>query len=375
MNLKIKDFEKISLLSNRNLEKLASSVINKSYNAVLVNMYEDSVILLDHNDGYFYKADYRFDEDTLTFVFDKFDRIILEKEEVDFNKKVYDFFDGNSDSTSLIESYKENISEQDKVVSELINESLSNKNFEEVLDLSEIFESKVDVEFKNESWFKKWQERNLTHPLMEVYNFDWINPVSVSFTESEKVKVVSKNASERARNLWKNEKFKVVLKESFSSLIENVEEGIEKVKELLESYPIIFTLDKAERKTLFGKAVIADKDLREYITDLNKGIDILFESNEEVKEMKESYLREECSESKSKFTEKTEEEPKEEDVPEEIGKDENEKIAKKLQEIADKVSDEKLKEKLQKIIDDLADAEDTGMKVESVKEAIAILSL
>lgn len=370
MNLKIKDFEKINLLSNRNMEKLAASVINKSYNAALANMYEDSVILLDHVDGYFYKADFKFDENTLTFVFENFEQIVLEKEEVGFNKQVYEYFEGNADTTSLVEAYKENVSDQDKIVAEIVNEALSSKNFEEVLDISEILENKVEVEFKNEPFFKKWKERNFKYPLKEVYRFNWDEPVSVSLTETEVVKVVTGNAVEKAKSLWKNDKFKASLKEAFSVLVEDVETGFEKTKELFENYPMIFSLDKAERKTLFGKAVIADKDLREHIADISKGIDILFEENAEIKAMKEGYLSESCKD--EKHTEETEEK---EDVPEELSKDENGKIAKKLQEIADGVSDEKLKEKLQKIIDDLSDAEDTGMKVESVKEAIAILSL
>jgi len=386
MNLKIKNFERINLLSNRNLEKLASSVINKSYNAVLVNMYEDSVIMLDHNEGYFYKADYTFNENTLTFVFENFDRIILEKEESNFNKNVYDYFDGDADIASLTESYKNNISDQDKIVSEIIGESVNNKNFEEVLDITEIYENKEEIDYKNEVFFRKWKDRLISHPMNEVLNFNWEDKVAVTLTESESVKIVSKDVEEKARNLWKNEKFKGLIKESFSTLLEDTEAGIEQFKELLEHYPIIFTLSKADRKTLFGKAIVSDKLLRESVGDLTKGIEIIFESNEDVMSMKKSYLEEACKTKKPKFVSNTDkktpvdggpegQETEETDEPEELTPDENKKISDSLQKIADKVSDEKLKEKLQKIIDDLSDSEETGMKVESVKEAIAILSL
>lgn len=392
MNLKIKDFERMNLLSNRNMEKLAASVINKSYNAALVNMYEDCVILLDHNEGYFYKADYKFDDKKLQFVFENFERVILEKETVDFNKQVYEFFDGNTDSSALAESYKDNVSEQEKVINELIGETVNNKNFDEVLDISEILENKEEISFKNDKFFKDLKERLISHPLQEVFNFNWEDKVAVSLTESETVKIVSSNAKEKATNLWKNDKFKLAMNEAFTDLVNDPQGGIDEVKELLENYPIIFTLDRAERKTLFGKAIIANKDLRENMNSIIKGVEILFEQNSDIKEMSETYLSEACASKKPKFTAKTpvdtslsggdegkpkntEETDDEEDTPEEISKDDNAKISEALQKVADKVTDEKLKDKLQKIIDDLADAEDTGMKVESVKEAIAILSL
>ena len=61
----IKEFEELNLFSNRNVEKITEAIVNESDNAALVSMFEDNVILLDHNSGDFYSASYKFDGEDL----------------------------------------------------------------------------------------------------------------------------------------------------------------------------------------------------------------------------------------------------------------------------------------------------------------------
>ena len=66
--MSLREFEDMNLYSNKSMERIISSIVNESSNAALVNMYEDSVILLDHEEGTFYTADYKFEPKTLTLV-------------------------------------------------------------------------------------------------------------------------------------------------------------------------------------------------------------------------------------------------------------------------------------------------------------------
>ena len=93
MEIKLRDFESMNLFSNKNLEKVVASVVNKSSNAVLINMFEDSLILLDHNTGQFYAADYKFDPKKLTLQIENFEPVELIKEQDEFKDKLVEFFD------------------------------------------------------------------------------------------------------------------------------------------------------------------------------------------------------------------------------------------------------------------------------------------
>jgi hypothetical protein len=135
----IKQFEEINLFSNKSIEKVVSSIVNESSNAALVAMFEDSVILLDHDDGQFYTADYTFDGKKLKLTLENFQSIDLEKEENSFKKDVSNFFESEDASAKdLAESYKDSVMEQEKFVNELISEALSTKDFDETINYKEL---------------------------------------------------------------------------------------------------------------------------------------------------------------------------------------------------------------------------------------------
>lgn len=377
LQMTIKEFEELNLFSNRNVEKVAASVINESSNAALVSMFEDSVILLDHEEGQFYAADYKFDGKKLQLTLENFQPIELEKEDLDFKGTVANFFESDDSSIGeLAASYRESVLEQERFVNDLVSEALSTKDFENILNYKELAEANREVSIADKEFFKKYVNRLETHPLTEAKFFNWKDKVVVSLVETEKVNLINSSAAEKATNLWKREKFKQLFGEAVKTFVEDVEEGEEKIAQLFEEYPTIFVLDDAERNTLFGKAIIANPELREHLNDLKKGLELVLE-DEEMVSMKESYL----SEMEDEEVEETEEEGDEDDEEDEdepaaeLDAEELESIADELKKVAEKLEDEKLKEKLDGIIEKLSGSIEEGTRPALVKEAISLLTL
>jgi len=372
------EFEDLNLYSNRSMEKVVASLVNKSSNACLVSMFEDSVILLDHEDGQFYIADYNFDRETLTLKLENFDPVELNESSGKFEDNVQEFFENeNVSALDLAESYKSNVIEQEKALKELINDAMSKKNFDGIINYEEIKEAKDSVvtESQNESFFQKYVDRIEKYPLTEIKYFNWEDSVSVSLFETETTKLVNSSAIEKAKDLWKRTDFKESFNEACKAFIENVEEGADLFKELFEEFPQVFFLEKSDRRTMFGKAVINSNELREDMGDILKGITLLFEKFD-LKELKEQYLLEQDEEAVSAETpdeEPTAEEPVEK-APE-LSSDELKKIADDLKKVAEKIEDENTKEKLDGIIEKLTKGMEEGTRPVVVKEAVSILML
>ncbi len=374
LNMTIKEFEELNLFSNKNIEKVISSIVNESSNAALVAVFEDSVILLDHDNGQFYTADYDFNSKDLTVVLENFSPIELEKEESNFKEAAGMFFESEEASIEdLTEAYKESVIGQEKFVNDVISEALSLKDFEDVIDYKELAEANdKDSELRNESFFKEYQERLETNPLTESKYFNWYDKVVVSLLETERFSLVNSSAAEKASDLWKTPSFKEKFNEVATVCLEDVEAGKEKLIGLLEEYPSIFLLDKADRKILLGKAVIADKELRENMKELQEGLAIMFE-DEDIQELGIEYISESEEEEKEEETDDSDE--KEEKPAKELTPEQITKIADELKKVAEKVEDENLKEKLDKIISKLDESINEGTRPELIKEAVQLLSL
>jgi len=424
LEMSLREFEDMNLYSNKSMERIISSIVNESSNAALVNMYEDSVILLDHENGSFYTADYHFDPKTLTLVLENYEEIFLVKEESGFKDSIKNFFeDEDASIDDLTESYKENVIEQEEFINELINETLAVKNFEDIIDYSQLAEANDDLSIKNEDFFKAYQERLETHPINEVKFFNFKDKVVVSLLENEKVKLINSNIIDKAADLWKRAEFKNSFNEAASLFIEDVEAGKDKFLKLFEEFPQVFFLDNADRKAMFGKAIISNNDLRESLDDLLKGMDILFE-DEDIDSIRESYITElegegdsvgahgladknsPAAKAKALKAEKlkaeklkaeklkagkikaavdtadeepdpetdngdeTADEPAKELAPEDI-----KKISDELKKLAEKMEDEKLKEKMDGIIAKLDGSVEEGTRPDLVKEAVYLLSI
>lgn len=374
VNLTVNQFEDLNLFSNKNMEKVIGSIINESSNAVLVNMGEDAVIMLDHTEGQFYIADYKFDRENLSLTLENFEPIELTREETQFEDSVYEYFeDDDADVISLTESYKSNVLNQDKYVTQLINDAMSRKSFDDYVDYKSIKEAVRETELDSVDlpFFNTYKERLTTHPLSEVKMFDWENPVTVSLVETETRKLVNRSAIQRANDLWKDPEFKQSFTEASKTFYEDVEEGVDAYKALFENYPNVFFLDKADRKSLFGKALLANSELRENLEDLLKGLDIVFEKFD-LKEMADQYIAE-AEEAGMDMEAGDEEEPV--DAAPEVADDDMDKLLGDLKKVAEKTEDEAAKKKLDDLIQKYEKSTNEGTRVDLVKEAVSLLTL
>jgi len=376
----IREFEELNLFSNKNVEKVISTIVNESSNAALVAVYEDSVILLDHNEGRFYTADYIFESEGLKLTLENFDEIELEKEDDDFKAKARSFFEDEKASVKeLSEAYRNDVIDQDGFVSEIINEALSMKSKSNIIDYSELVEAN-SYSLVDEDYFKEYVERLETNPLNEVKFFNFEDKVTVSLFETEKIKLINSSAKEKAEGLWKNQEFKESLSEAFTVMIDNFEDGKDLFEAVLEEYPQIFSLDKAEQNSLFGKTIITNSELTESRKDIMKGIDIIFE-DESVQSTKELYLSEADEADEDEAGEDGDEDgdedkdgddkkPAKELTPEQITA-----IANELKTLAKKIEDESLKEKLDSIIGKLDKSINEGTRPDVIKEAVQLLMI
>jgi len=376
MDLTLREFENLNLYSNKNMEKVIGKLINESSNAVLVNIFDDSLVLLDHDEGQFYTADYKFDESNLQLNLDNFEKVELVKEEEDFREDVSDFFDDeDSFAKNLIESYKENVIGQEKYVNELISESMSVKDFSEYADYGSLKEAKKEMVFEstNEDFFKIYKERLNTHPLNEIKYVDWENPITVSLVETEKKSLINNSVLEKAKDLWKKPSFKQTFLEAVEELVN--EESDESMIALFEQFPSLFYLEENDRDTLFGKAIISSP-LSEHRKAVSKTINELLAENEDIAELKNKYVVEEEEDEGEEAPEgEVEGEVEVEEKAPELTVEQAKKMVADLSKAKEAIEDEVMKEKIDNIIISLKNTEEEGTKPKDVKEAVAILSL
>ena len=375
MDLTLREFENLNLYSNKNMEKVIGKLINESSNAVLVNIFDDSLVLLDHDEGQFYTADYKFDESNLQLNLDNFEKVELVKEEEDFREDVSDFFDDeDSFAKNLIESYKENVIGQEKYVNELISESMSVKDFSEYADYGSLKEAKKEMVFEstNEDFFKIYKERLNTHPLNEIKYVDWENPITVSLVETEKKSLINSSVLEKAKDLWKKPNFKQTFLEAVEELVN--EESDESMIALFEQFPSLFYLEENDRDTLFGKAIISSP-LSEHRKAVSKTINELLAENEDIAELKNKYVVEEEEDDEGEEAPEGEVEVEVEEKAPELTVEQAKKMVADLSKAKEAIEDEVMKEKIDNIIISLKNTEEEGTKPKDVKEAVAILSL
>lgn len=384
--LTLEQFENLNLFSNRNMEKVMTGVVNSSSNAALVNMGEDSVILLDHKSGDFYITDYEFDRKNLTIEFTNYERIDLIDDSTDFESDVKRIFENDEDIDfeNLTESYRRNVAEKDSFINEIVSFTMSRKSFNESVDYDEISEINYDLELssKNNKFFESYVQRINDYPLTEVKRFDWINPVKVSLYETEIKTLVNKNAIQKAHDLWKKDSFQESFEYVASVMIENVEEGKEELKKLFENFPQVYFLDSADRRTLLGKTILnTSLEIRESMEDILKGIDILFE-NGELGEIQQRYLSEDdAADFQAARIADEDDEDMDDDMDDdfeeapEVDESEMENMIDDLSKIASKCEDMRTKTRLEDLIDKMGSSIGEGTRPALVKEAVAILSL
>lgn len=365
LEMTIKQFEELNLFSNKNVEKIATSIINETSNAALVGMYEDSVILLDHEEGQFYKADYDFDAKTLTLALENFEEIDLIKEKEGFSESVKNFFEDEISSTSgIVESYKSNVLTQEKIINEIILESLSHKDFEDLIDYSELHDLNKNSNIKSATFFENYSDRIKTNPMTSAKFLNFKDKISISLLENETVKLVNKSKTEKANDLWKLQGFKSGFVDAAKVFIEDVDEGQDLFFDLFEEYPSVFFLDKSDRKTLFGKTIISDKFLRESLTDLQKGLNLILEDEKFIM-LKEQYV----NETEDLLNEDTSGDT---DLPYELNQEEYALLMNEVKTLSENVNDEKLKLYLSELYEELDENANEGTRVDLIKEAVSL---
>lgn len=374
MKMTLRDFENINVFNYKNIERLIESFVNESSNAAFVSLFEDTVILYDHNESAFYKTDYKIDENDLTVTFSNYEEIeFTEKENHSLKESVREFFENDEyDVDAIVERYKENVINDKKILNEIINEAISKKGFSDTVNYKEIAEASKNLEVKKEAFFVDYTERLTTNPLSEVKYFNWTDPVMVSMYEStEDLKLINSNAAETAKTLWKNKNFKESFIEYSKTLVDDVETAKENFLTLFETYNGVFMLDAAEKKELFGKTILGVKELQENYKEILEGVRTLFNEDEFL--AFEETLYEESEEPEEDDVEDEEESKKDKKKAKELTKEDKKKIVSSLQKVMDKVEDEGATKAIQKIIDKI-NPEEEGTKPEDIKEAVQILS-
>lgn len=376
ISMNVKEFEDLVLHSNKNIEKIATAVVNESSNAAFVAMYDDSVVLLDHVNGIFYSADYIFEDENLSIKFSNFEEIELTQENNDFRKNIREFFETEDSTTiKLTESYIEDVVGQERFINTLVNEAISKKDFEEVIDYTELAESNDDLEITKKPYFQKYIERINTHPVNEAKYFNFEDEVIVSLIETENKKLINSTIVEQAHDLWKREAFRTQFAEACETLVEDVEEGVSEIAETFSQFPQIFYLDKADRKSVFGKTLMSTKTLKENYDELLEGLELLFNENDNILELKEYYISEQEEKMEDEEGAADSEEDSEEEEAPELDPEEIKEITKTLKEIAEKIEDEGLKKKMDDVIGKLEESVDEGTRPDIIKEAVQLLTI
>lgn len=363
MKITVDKFNDFLLYSNKNIEKLIRDIVNESSNASFVALYEDAVMLLDHKTGTFYTSKYDFNPKEGTVIFEDFDVIELTRDTSSFKNAVNNYFEEEAEIEEIKEAYQVFASDQEALIDSVVTESLSEKNAFDIIDYSTLEGINEEVSIKDEPFFKEYQTRLDSHPLTSIKTFSWDKPVKIALYETENVKIVNKNAKSKAAELYKDSVFKSKINEAFNALAEGDENPLIIV---CEDYSQIFCLDKADRKTLFGKATLGNVNLMEGRNSLFKKAEEIFAENEDIIEISSQYLLE---------AEEGEDPADEKDLPKELTPEETDKLIKELEKALDKVEDEKLGDKIETLIKALNDGKETGTDVDTVKESVDILSL
>ena len=377
---------------NTNIESMIRGFINESANASVVAVYDDSLVLLDTLKEEFYTCNYHYNPDTLSVVLEGFEPIELEEDNsIDFKLAVKDYLISESDdSRDLLNSYMKTLNKSKSAIESLVAESIADKDYSNVADFEEL--SFINEEFEDlreSEFFQAYQERLLTHPLNNVLVLDWESPVAFTLLETTEPKsYINSKSKEKAKKLCASKKFKKQVCNACAQFVEDVEEGGDMLVEMFSENPSLFSLNSTELKEAVAKSIMLDPALNEdykkiseavvhYVNNdesfqyLREAIDIDDEGDDKEEKAAEA---EKPAEDAGEEKKDDEEEKKDDDKAVELTAEDKEKLISALKTVSEKVTDEKIKKMVDDLLDEL-DTEDDGTKVESVKEAVRLLSL
>lgn len=345
------------LYSNKNLEKLCRSLINESANAVLLETYNDKLLMADHNSGAIYLADYNFDGKTLTV--ENYEPVEIVNDKSELKKAINEYFqDDNCDVAAIAEAYENDSEANNTELNESIVAALASKR-NDVVNYSELYGINEEVgEVAEMPFFKNYKEYLTESPTSSIKFFDWETPVKVSIIDEDENRTIVANAKAKAENLAKNKEFKNTFLEAAKELLGG---DSSLMKEALEENPTILALENF--KEFVGLTLVADKNLFEGKKTILGEIENIISESE--------YL----SESKALFEEEDEEDGDEAEASLETSDKDIDALKDALDKALDKITDEKLVSKINALKDALDTSKDSGTtNVGTVKECVELLS-
>lgn len=347
------------LYSNKNLEKLCRTLINESANAVLLESYNDKLLLADHNSGGIYLADYKFDGKTLTV--ENYEVVDVVSEKSALKEAVRNYFESDGyDVGAIAEAYEEDSEAENTDLNESIVEALASKK-NEIINYGELEGINEEIAaVKEMPFFKNYKEYLLESPTGSIKYFDWVNPVKVSLIDEDLNKTIVSNAKSKAEKLSKDKEFKKLFAEAAGNLMNG---DAYDMQSLLEENTSILALDPLAFKEFVGVSVLGNKDLFANKKAIVESIKELVESDDMLCETKTLFEEEEAEE-KSEKDEKLETTDKDIDA-----------LKDALDKALEKITDEKLVEKINALKEVLETSKDTGTTdVGTVKECVELLS-
>lgn len=351
------------LYSNKNVEKVCRSLINESANAVLLEVFEDKMLLADHVSGGIYFADYKFDGKTLAL--ENFEDVEVENDNSNLREAINNYFEDGYDVASIIEAYEEDSESNDSELTESIVNALSSKNMGDLTDYTQLVGINEECEeLKDMEFFKTYKEYLTESPSSSIKFIDWVNPVKVSLIDEDTNKFLTFSTKQKAEKVIKDVNFRKELKEAIKEMDEGYSDRLENL--LSENYSVL-SLDQSALNEAVGMSIVGDKDLMSNRKEIVEKINELVSEDEILSNYKTIFEEAE---------EDAEEEGKEEDKALETSDKDIEALKTALDKALEKIEDEKLKNKINDLKDALDESKSEGTTdVSTVKECVELLSL
>lgn len=347
------------LFSNKNLEKCVRSLINESSNAVLLESYNDKLLLADHNSGAIYLADYKFDGKVLTV--ENYEQVDVVNDKSNLKEAIENYFDSDGyDVASIVEAYEEDSEAENTDLRESIVEALASKK-QDIADYSQLEGINEEIgEVKDMQFFKNYTKYLTESPTSSIKYFNWIDPVRVSIIDEDASNIIVSGSKDKAKKLAKDKEFKDMFANAARELMEG--NSLE-MEELLEDNSAILALDNVEMKEFIGMSIIGDKELMESRKEIIDAVSGIISENENLQEMK------------MLFEEDAEDDGAEENKELATSDKDIDALKKALDKAAENISDEAIISKINSLKDALDSSKDSGSTdVGTVKECVELLS-
>ena len=352
------------LFSSTNINKLLSSVINESCNAVMLENFDDKVLMADINTGKLYLSDYNFDGKKIHL--ENFEPVDIVEENSALKESISNYFEADSyDTAAIVEAFEEDASNNSTELSESIVKALARKrndipNYTQLMGINE----EISEELKSSNLFKAYQERLLESPTEHIKVINWIDPVDVSIVNEDSGAEIFAGTRDKLNKLLKDPNFKAVFKEAIEAMVEGDDSLME---DLYSENKSLLLLSENELKEFVGLSIIGNKELMDSRKKIVENINYMIDESEELYETKVLFEEDEAAA----------EEGGEEDKKELAANDKDiEALQNALDKALEKITDEKLVEKINSLKDALDNSKDNETTdVAAVKECVEILSM